>query len=140
MTNNLKIENMKMMNKLSLVALFALASLNTYAVDGDFLLNVKNRKGNEISFAMNGVQKATIAIYDSENNLIYTEKASGQNGIVKYYNLEELPVGTYSLIVKTDLKEVTHKIKVAASDATLSKRAHLEVYKTSFTNKNVASK
>ena len=38
---------MKMMNKLSLVALFALVSLNTYAVDGDFLLNVKKRKGIE---------------------------------------------------------------------------------------------
>ena len=129
---------MKMMNKLSLVALFALVSLKTYAVDGDFLLNVK--KGNEISFAMNGVQKATIAIFDSENNLIYTENATGQNGIVKYYNLEELPMGTYSLIVKTDLKEVTHEIKVAASNVTLSKRAYLEVYKTSFADKNVASK
>ena len=130
---------MKMMNKLSLVALFALVSLNTYAVDGDFLLNVKKGKGNEISFAMNGVQKATIAIFDSENNLIYTENATGQNCIVKYYNLEELPMGTYSLIVKTDLKEVTHEIKVAASNVTLSKRAYLEVYKTSFADKNVAS-
>ena len=68
---------MKMMNKLSLVALFALVSLNTYAVDGDFLLNVKKGKGNEISFAMNGVQKATIAIFDSENNLIYIDNATG---------------------------------------------------------------
>ena len=48
-------------------------------------------------------------------------------------------MGTYSLIVKTDLKEVTHEIKVAASNVTLSKRAYLEVYKTSFADKNVAS-
>ncbi len=32
---------MKTISKLSLVLVFALASLNTYAVDGDFLLNVK---------------------------------------------------------------------------------------------------
>ena len=130
---------MKTLSKLSLVTLFALACSTTSAIDGDFLLNVKKGKGNEISFAMNGVQKATIAIFDSENNLIYTENATGQNGIVKYYNLEELPMGTYSLIVKTDLKEVTHEIKVAASNVTLSKRAYLEVYKTSFADKNVAS-
>jgi len=130
---------MKLMNKLGLVALFALTSLNTYAVDGDFLLNVKKGKGNEISFAMNGINKAYIAIYDAENNLVYSENAKGQNGIVKNYNLDELPMGTYSLVVKTDLKEVTHEIKVKASEATLSKRAYLEVYKTSFTNQNVAS-
>ena len=47
---------MKTISKLSLVLVFALASLNTYAVDGDFLLNVKKGKGNEISFAMNGQQ------------------------------------------------------------------------------------
>ena len=64
---------MKMMNKLSLVALFALVSLNTYAVDGDFLLNVKKGKGNEISFAMNGVQKATIAIFVLKTQLVKME-------------------------------------------------------------------
>ncbi|OAZ04922.1 FimB/Mfa2 family fimbrial subunit [Flavobacterium succinicans] len=130
---------MKMMKKLGLVAVFALASLNTYAVDGDFLLNVKKGKGNEISFAMNGIEKASIAIYDAENNLIFSEKALGQNGIVKNYNLDELPMGTYTLVVKTDLKEVTHEIKVSASESSLSKRAYLEVYKTSFANQNVAS-
>nr|WP_315175515.1 FimB/Mfa2 family fimbrial subunit [uncultured Flavobacterium sp.] len=130
---------MKMMKKLGLVAVFALATLNTYAIDGDFLLNVKKGKGNEISFSLNGIEKANIAIYDAENNLIYSEKAKGQHGIVKNYNLDELPMGTYTLVVKTDLKEVTHEIKVAASEATLSKRAYLEVYKTSFVNNNVAS-
>lgn len=127
-----------MMNKLGLVTLFALTSINTYAVDGDFLLNVKKGKGNEISFAMNDIQKAYIAIYDVENNLIFSENAKGENGIVKIYNLDELPMGTYTLVVKTDLKEVTHEIKVGASEATLSKRAYLEVYKTSFANQNVA--
>ncbi len=130
---------MKMMKKLGLVAVFALATLNTYAIDGDFLLNVKKGKGNEISFSLNGIEKANIAIYDAENNLIFSEKAIGRNGIVKNYNLDELPMGTYTLVVKTDLKEVTHEIKVAASIATLSKKAYIEIYKTSFANQNVAS-
>lgn len=140
MTNNLNKNNMKMMKKLALVAVFVLGSVNTYAIDGDFLLNVKKTKGNEISFTMNGIQKASIAIYDDENNLIFSENAKGQNGIIKNYDLQELPIGTYLLVVKTELKEVTHEIKVATSEVTLSKRACIETYKTAFSTKNVASK
>ena len=38
---------MKTISKLSLVTLFALACSTAYAIDGDFLLNVKKRKGIE---------------------------------------------------------------------------------------------
>lgn len=130
---------MKTIKKLSLVAAFLIANLNSYAKDGDFLLNVKNGKNNEISFSMNGVEKAVIAIYDAENNLIFSENAKGHNGIIKHYNLSELPMGTYTLIVKTDVKEVKHQIKVAGSTTILSKRAFLEVYKNGFDNKSIAS-
>ena len=119
---------MKTISKLSVVALFALASLNTYAIDGDFLLNVKKRQGNEISFALNGQQKIKVTIYDINHNVLFSEKASGQKGISKTYNLDEFPEGKYYLIVTTDYKSVKHEIKVNASSAVLSKRPLLEVY------------
>ena len=131
---------MKSIQKLSLIAIFLLANLNSYAIDGEFFLNVKNTKGNEISFSMNGIEKALIAIYDAENELVYSENAKGQNGIIKHYDLTDLPMGTYTLVVTTALKEVKHEIKVNSGNSVLNRRAYLEVYKNSFKNNSLVSK
>lgn len=131
---------MKSIQKLSLIAIFLLANLNSYAIDGEFFLNVKNTKGNEISFSMNGIEKAVIAIYDAENELVYSENAKGQNGIIKHYDLTDLPMGTYTLVVTTALKEVKHEIKVNNGNSVLNRRAYLEVYKNSFKNNSLVSK
>lgn len=131
---------MKSIQKLSLIAVFLLANLNSYAIDGEFFLNVKNTKGNEISFSMNGIEKAVIAIYDAENELVFSENAKGQNGIIKHYDLADLPMGTYTLVVTTALKEVKHEIKVNSGNSVLNRRAYLEVYKNSFKNNSLVSK
>lgn len=128
---------MKTISKLSVVALFALASLNTYAIDGDFLLNVKKRQGNEISFVLNGQQKAKVTIYDMNHNALFSENAAGEKGISKTYNLDEFPDGKYYLIVSTDFKSVKHEIKINASTAVLSKKPILEVYLKEGTNKQL---
>jgi len=128
---------MKTISKLSLAVVFTLASLNTYAIDGDFLLNVKKRQGNEISFALNGQQKIKVTIYDLNNNILFSENATGQKGISKTYNLDEFPEGKYYLIVSSDYKSVKHEIKVNASTAILSKRPMLEVYLKTADDKNL---
>ncbi|TRX42112.1 secretion protein [Flavobacterium restrictum] len=130
---------MKTILKLSLVLLVAMTTMSTYAIDGDFLLNVKKAKGNEISFSVNGIKKAKVSIYDNENNLIYTENAKGQNGIIKTYNLDEFPVGTYYLVVENDLKEVRHEIKISYNESILNKRASLEAYYNTVNTSTVAS-
>ncbi|MGL2994038.1 FimB/Mfa2 family fimbrial subunit [Flavobacterium sp. TSSA_36] len=131
---------MKTMQYFSLFVTLFMTSVAAFATEKDFFLNVKNSQGNEISFSMNGIESADIAIYDQENNLIFSEKAKGQNGIIKNYNLDELPMGNYTLVVKTNLKEVKHDIKVKSNTAVLSKKAYLEVYKSSFDNNAIVSK
>ena len=120
---------MKTFSKLGLLAVFALASLNTYAIEGDFLLNVKKRTGNEISFSLNGQQNVIISIYDQENNLLFTEKASGKNGIIKNYNLEEFPQGKYYLVVENKLKSVKHEIAIDKKELVVNRKAIAEVFK-----------
>ena len=122
---------MKTISKLSLVLVFALASLNTYAVDGDFLLNVKKGKGNEISFALNGQQKVTVSIYDKDNTLLFTEYALGKKGNSKAYILEEFPEGKYILVVENNLKTVKHEITISKKETVLNRKAIAEVYKNS---------
>nr|WP_315157044.1 secretion protein [uncultured Flavobacterium sp.] len=122
---------MKTISKLSLAVVFALASLNTYAIDGDFLLNVKKGKGNEISFALNGQQKVIVSIYDTENNLLFTEYASGKKGISKTYSLEEFPDGKYILVIENNLKTVKHEIVVSKKETVLNRKSIAEVYKNS---------
>lgn len=122
---------MKTISKLSLALVFALASLNTYAIDGDFLLNVKKGKGNEISFSLNGQQKVTVSIYDVNKNLIFSEYASGKKGISKTYSLDEFPEGKYILVVENNLKTVKHEISISKKETVLNRKAIAEIYKSS---------
>jgi hypothetical protein len=130
---------MKNILKLSLLLVVAMTSVSTYAIDGDFLLNVKKGNGNEISFSLNGLQKVTVFIYDDENNLIYTEKAAGEKGILKTYNLDEFPIGTYYLVVENNLKKVKHEIVISEQKTFLTTKAISEIYKPTLKKQNVAN-
>jgi hypothetical protein len=130
---------MKNILKLSLLLVVAMTSVSTYAIDGDFLLNVKKGNGNEISFSLNGLQKVTVFIYDDENNLIYTEKAAGEKGILKTYNLDEFPIGTYYLVVENNLKKVKHEIVISEQKTILTTKAVSEIYKPTLKKQNVAN-
>jgi hypothetical protein len=127
---------MKTILKLSLAVLVAMTTMSTYAIDGDFLLNVKKGKGKEISFSVNEIQKAYVTIYDKDYNLIYSEVATGKGGIIKTYSLEEFPDGDYFLVVETSTKKVTHEIAISDEISTLSRKSVAEVYKGELKMKN----
>ncbi|QSW89913.1 MULTISPECIES: DUF3244 domain-containing protein [Flavobacterium] len=116
---------MKKSLKLSLVAAVLLSGLSTYAIDGgnSFNLHVLKTNGKMITFAMNQVQKASISIYDKDNNLIYSENASGKEGILRTFSLEEFPTGTYFLEIQDNFKKSRHEITVTASATVLSPKA-----------------
>jgi hypothetical protein len=127
---------MKAILKLSLVVLVAMTTMSTYAIDGDFLLNVKKGTGKEISFSVNEIQRANVTIYDKFHNVIYSETATGKGGILKTYSLEEFPQGVYFLEVETNLKKVTHEIVITNEVSTLSRKSVAEVYKGDLKTKN----
>jgi len=132
---------MKTILKLSMAVLAVMTAVNTYAINGDFLLNVKKGTGKEISFSVNEIQKANVTIYDKSHNVIYSEAATGKGGIMKTYSLEEFPDGVYFLEVETSQKKVTHEIVVANEVSTLSRKSVAEVYKgeLKLKNQNVAT-
>ena len=132
---------MKTILKFSVAVLAVMFSLNTYAINGDFLLNVKKGENKEISFSVNEIQKANVTIYDKFHNVIYNEIANGKGGIVRTYNLEEFPDGVYFLEVETNLKKVTHEIVITNEVSTLSRKSVAEVYKgdLKFKNDNVST-
>jgi hypothetical protein len=66
---------MKAILKLSLAVLVVMSTMSSYAIDCDFLLNVKKGTGKEISFSVNEIQKANVTIYDKFHNVIYSETA-----------------------------------------------------------------
>ena len=127
---------MKTILKFSLVLLVALTTINTYAIDGDFLLNVKKGTSKEISFSVNEIEKAKVTIYDKDHAEIYSEIVTGKGGISIIYNLEEFPDGEYTLEVETNLKKVTHTIAITHDTPTLSRRSIAEVYKGELKMKN----
>lgn len=129
---------MKNILKFSLLLVVTMTSMSSYAIDGDFLLNVKKGKGNEISFSMNEIKKVNVSIYDDEKNLIFTEIAKGEKGILRTYNLDELPAGTYYLVIENELKSVKHEIIIAEEKSILTTKVISEVYKPAMKNKNVA--
>lgn len=127
---------MKTILKFSLVVLVAFSTMSSYAIDGDFLLNVKKGTGKQISFSVNEIQKAKVRIFDADHVEIYSEYVTGKGGITRTYSLEEFPDGVYYLEVETNLKRVTHEIAITHQASTLSRRSIAEVYKGELKMKN----
>ena len=127
---------MKTILKFSLIVLAAFTTMSSYAINGDFLLNVKKGTGKEISFSVNEIQKADVRIYDKDHNEIYSEVVTGKGGIMRTYSLEQFPDGVYFLEVETNLKRVTHEIAVSHELSILSRRSVAELFKGDLKMKN----
>ena len=126
---------MKKILKLSLVCAVLFSGMSTYAIDGneDFNLHVlKKGNGKLITFALNKVTKAKLSIYDKDDNLIYFENASGKEGILRTFSLEEFPEGTYFLEAEDNVKKVRHEITITTDTTVLSTKAVSSIYKAGF--------
>ena len=99
--------------KLSIAFAFVLTSMGTYASEENSFLIVRKGNEKEIKVSFNGVNKATVSIYDVENNLIYSEITTAKEGVSRIYNLQEFPSGTYYFVVETSLKKVKHEIIIS---------------------------
>ncbi|MBF4491864.1 T9SS type A sorting domain-containing protein [Flavobacterium sp. MR2016-29] len=129
---------MKKSLKLSLVCAVLFTGMNSFAIEGSGDLNVHVLKGNGklITFALNQVKKANLAIYDKDGNLLYSESASGKDGILRTFSLSEFPAGTYYLEVEDNTKKVRHEITITDDASVLSSKAISSVYKAGYTAKN----
>ncbi|UWY26361.1 T9SS type A sorting domain-containing protein [Flavobacterium sp. TR2] len=134
---------MKKIIRLSLVAALLFTGISTYAIDGaaDFNLHVIRANGKTITFGLNQTQKANLAIYDKDGSLIYSEIASGKDGILRTFSLEEFPEGTYFLEVEDNMKKAKYEITITDDASVLSKNAVSSVYKAGFAkNTSVATR
>ncbi|MEN2403132.1 DUF3244 domain-containing protein [Flavobacterium sp. MC2016-06] len=132
---------MKKFVRLSLVCAVLFTGMSMYAIDGneDVNLHVIKIEGKAITFALNKLQKATLSIYDKDGSLIYSERASGKDGILRTFSLEEFPEGTYFLEIEDNIKTVKHEITVTNETSILLKKAVSSVYKAGFSkDSNVA--
>ena len=133
---------MKKILKLSLVCAVLFTGMSTYAIDGneDFTLHVLKGNGNGklVTFALNQVKKANLTIYDKDGSVLYYENATGKDGILRTFNFEEFPEGTYILEVEDSVKKVKHEITITDEATVLSSKAISSVYKAGYSAKSTS--
>jgi len=131
---------MKNILKLSLVCAVLFTGMSTYAIDGneDFNLHVLKENGKLVTFALNQVKKAKLTIYDKDGSVLYYENATGKDGILRTFNFQEFPEGTYILEVEDSVKKVRHEITITDETTVLSSKAVSSVYKADSTAKNTS--
>ncbi|WP_264551672.1 T9SS type A sorting domain-containing protein [Flavobacterium sp. N2038] len=132
---------MKKILKLSLVCAVLFTGISSYAIDGkidDLNLHVLKGNGKLITFALNQTKKASLSIYDKQGNLIYSENASGKDGILRSFSLEEFPEGIYFLEIEDSTKKVRYEITINDETSVLSSKAVSSVYKAGFSAKNTS--
>ena len=121
---------MKKIVRMSLVAALLFTGISTYAIDGtpEFNLHVLKNSGKLITFAMNQTKKANLTIYDKDGTVLYSESASGKDGILRTFSLEEFPAGTYFLEIEDSVKKARHEITITDESSLLSSKALLTAY------------
>ena len=129
---------MKKILKLSLVCAVFFTGMSSYAIDGneDFNLHVLKTNGKLITFALNQVHKAHLSIYDANGTLLYSENASGKDGILRTFSLEEFPEGVYFLEVEDNVKKIKHEITITDDATVLSRKAVSSAYKAGSSAQN----
>ncbi|WP_163398791.1 secretion protein [Flavobacterium fluviatile] len=130
---------MKNILKLSLVVAVLFSGISSYAIDGnDYILHVIKENGNEVTFGLNRVTEAKLVIYDQDGTILYSENASGKDGILKRMTFEGFPEGTYILKIEDSVKTTKHEITVSYNKVVLSSKAISSVYKEKSTDKNTS--
>ncbi|MEL1253718.1 T9SS type A sorting domain-containing protein [Flavobacterium sp. DGU38] len=131
---------MKKMLKLGLVIAVLFSGISTYAIDGneDYILHVIKENGNEVTFGLENVTQAKLMIYDQDGTILYSENASGKEGILKRITFEDFPEGTYILKIEDNVKITKHEITVTYNKVILSSKAISSVYKAGSSAKNTS--
>lgn len=122
---------MKKILKLSLVCAVLFTGMSTYAIDGntDFALHVRKGDGKLITFGLNNVTRANLSIYDKDGALLYSEHATGKDGILKTFDLGEFPTGTYFLDIEDNMKKLRYEINITKESSILSTKSVSQTYK-----------
>ena len=127
---------MKKILKISLMLAVFFTAVQVHAGDVDFSLKVKNAAGKTISFTLNEVKNVNLSIYDVNDILVNKETIIANGNVLRTYNLDALPNGTYFLEAETAFKISRYKIVVDKNTAILTKEVVSEFYKPVLVNKN----
>lgn len=111
--------------------------LKTRACKDIYTLSVKKDTKKEIQFLLKTNQLIYISIIDTNNNIIISEQAKLQKGIIKTFNLEGFTEGNYYLIITSDERSDKYKICINKYNADLSKNTLLEVYQKKSSTKRL---
>lgn len=80
----------------------------------------------------NGMKDGTITIYDQVGKIVWNEATAASTQIGKVFDLDQLPKGTYEVVVKTNTREVAQKFEVDFSTLSLKGFERREYFTPSF--------
>ncbi|SMD07337.1 T9SS type A sorting domain-containing protein [Pedobacter africanus] len=120
---------MKNLLKIGIAAFLVFNFSALQAKDIDFSVKVKNVNEKSVAFLIDGPQVIDLSIYSANGDLLYTQNIKTKNTSTRTYNLRELPDGTYTFKLVSELKAAEYKVIIENAQAKVSEPVVEERFK-----------
>lgn len=127
---------MKNLLKIGVITALLLNFSGLYAKVVDFSVKVKNVNGKSVAFLIDGPQTIDLAIYGTNEEILYEQTIRSLGSSTRTYNLASFPDGNYTFKLVGELKEAEYKVLIEDGQAKVSDPVIAERFKPVLTRED----
>ncbi|MEZ4935641.1 MAG: hypothetical protein R2788_26340 [Saprospiraceae bacterium] len=94
-------------------------------------VSIRSQKGQSFSLHLKGINNETfnVELTDKQGYVLLSEKVKGQDDYLRFYDLKNLPAGTYQLRIENEHQIILQTIEVSKQQVTIDAGNKKEIAK-----------